>query len=32
VRVPPSYKLTRASAGAWAEADYSAEAARKGLR
>jgi hypothetical protein len=32
VRVPPSYKLTRASAGAWAEAGYSAEAARKGLR
>lgn len=32
VRVPPSFKLTRASASAWAEAGYSAEAARKGLR
>jgi hypothetical protein len=30
VRVAPSFKLTRASASAWAEAGFSAEAARKG--
>jgi hypothetical protein len=30
VRVAPSFKLTRASASAWAQADFSAEAARKG--
>ena len=29
VRVPPSFKLTRATAAAWAEAGFSAEAARK---
>ena len=29
VRVPPSFKLTRASAVAWAEAGFSAEAARR---
>ena len=30
VRVAPSFKLTRASASAWAEAGFSAEAVRKG--
>jgi len=30
VRVAPSFKLTRSSAGAWAEAGFSAEAVRKG--
>jgi hypothetical protein len=29
VRVPPSFKLTRASASAWVEAGFSAEAVRK---
>ena len=29
VRVAPSFKLTRASAGAWAEAEFSAAAVRK---
>jgi hypothetical protein len=30
VRVPPSFKLTRSRASAWAESGFSAEAARKG--
>lgn len=30
VRVAPSFKLTRASAGAWAAAGFSAQAVRKG--
>jgi hypothetical protein len=30
VRVAPSFKLTRASASAWAEAGFSAEAVRRG--
>jgi hypothetical protein len=30
VRVTPSFKLTRASASAWAEAGFSAEAVRRG--
>jgi len=31
VRVAPSFKLTRSRASAWAQADFSAEWARKGL-
>jgi hypothetical protein len=30
VRVPPSFKLTRARADAWAEAGFSAESVRRG--